>query len=137
MTRVLAIIAALWCSSPAPTLLAFDPQPYRNVVDGSSTALSHRSCAIEPQSTTRLRAITKLMMQLPRAQSLNRITVIAPIAGPEASMHSKSSPLPTRVCSTRNAPHFSTGSFICLCCLFADIVRDNADSRCAVSKQYD
>lgn len=49
MTRVLAIIAALWCSSASAYLGTFDPQPYRNVVTIKfiDSQFAGASCAIE------------------------------------------------------------------------------------------
>ena len=57
MTRVLAIIAALWCSSASAYLGTFDPQPYRNVVTISSSTrnLPVRHARLKPQKQPRLR----------------------------------------------------------------------------------
>lgn len=84
MTRVLAIIAALWCSQASAYLGTFDPVPYRNVatikfIDSQFPGLT---CAIEAtQKISSVYAlVAPLMLQLAECAITDPPTVIVPIS---------------------------------------------------------
>jgi len=82
MTRVLALIAALWCSHASAYLGTFDPQPYRNVatITFIDSQFAGASCAIEAAKAQPAYALlSPLMMQLTACAITEPPTVIAPI----------------------------------------------------------
>ena len=130
MTRVLAIIAALWCSCASAYLGTFDPQPYRNVatIKFIDSQFAGASCAIEAAKAQPAYALlSPLMVQLTACAITEPPTVIYALqilATPDALLGHE----------TR---HIFDGQFHLPLLPFADIVRDNADSRNAASKQHD
>ena len=140
MTRVLAIIAALWCSHASAYLGTFDPQPYRNVVTIKfiDSQFAGASCAIEAAKAHPAYALlSPLMMQLTACAITEPPTVIAPITFGPGSIYALQILATPDALLGHETRHIFDGQFHLPLLPFADIVRDNSDGRNAASKQHD
>jgi len=90
MTRVLAIIAALWCSHASAYLGTYEPSPYRTsaTVTFIDSQLAGASCAIEATKIQPLYALAApLMLQLTECALSDPPTIIAPITFGPGSLY--------------------------------------------------
>ena len=140
MTRVLAIIAAFWCSHAIAYLGTFDPVPYRNVatIKFIDSQFAGASCAIEAAKAQPAYALlSPLMVQLTACAITEPPTVIAPITFGPGSIYALQILATPDALLGHETRHIFDGQFHLPLLPFADIVRDNADSRNAASKQHD
>ena len=140
MRRLALFIAALWCSHVSAYLGTFDPQPYRNVatIKFIDSQFAGASCAIEAAKAQPAYALlSPLMVQLTACAIAEPPTVIAPITFGPGSIYALQILATPDALLGHETRHIFDGQFHLPLLPFADIVRDNADSRNAASKQHD
>ena len=140
MRRLARFIAALWCAGASAYLGTFDPQPYRNVVTITfiDSQFAGASCAIEAAKAQPAYALlSPLMVQLTACAITEPPTVIAPITLGPGSIYALQILATPDALLGHETRHIFDGQFHLPLLPFADIVRDNTDSRNAAGKQYE
>lgn len=140
MTRVLAIIAALWCSCASAYLGTFDPTPQRHVatIKFIDSQLAGASCAIEHARVHPVyAALAPLLVNVAACAIADPPTVIAPITLGPGSIYALQILATPDALLGHETRHIFDGQFHVPLLSFIDSVRDNTDGRNAAGKQHD
>jgi len=138
--KTLALVAVLNCAQAFAYLGTFDPAPQRNVatITFIDSQAAGASCAIEAAKAQPAYALlSPLMMQLTACSITEPPTVIAPITFGPGSIYALQILATPDALLGHETRHIFDGQFHLPLLPFADIVRDNADSRNAAGKQHD